>query len=399
MSEPSTQTGSSSNSVPFRLTEPEVAKEPGEFYEDLLSKCPVAHSDSFDGGFWMLSGYKDVYDAAINVGVFSSAGPVTIPALPPPRIICIEQDDPEHRKYRKPLQGWFSVKRMTALEPSIRSVVTTLIDEIVEQGEGDLAEALANTFPTIAIALMLGLPEKDWPWFRERAMSRTRLAQRGDTAGSAAAHADIATRLSEAIEARRAEPRDDMLSDIALLNVDGKPIDHDDAVSLAFLLLGAGIETTASGIGGLLYRVAGDLELRDQLIADPALIEVAVEESLRIESPFPGLARTATADNEVGGVEIAARDRVMLMFGAANRDPAMFENPDEFRLDRSNVHKQVAFGAGIHRCVGAPFARLQMEVMLEEVLRRMPNLRLTRPDDVKVAWTTSREFTALNCSW
>jgi cytochrome P450 len=89
----------------------------------------------------------------------------------------------------------------------------------------------------------------------------------------------------------------------------------------------------------------------------------------------------------------------MLMFGGANRDPAMFENPEEFRLDRTNVHKQVAFGAGIHRCVGAPFARLQMQVVLEEVLRRMPNIRLTRPGDVKVTWTTSREFTALNCSW
>ena len=311
MSNSSTHTVPSSNSVPFRLTESEVAKDPGKYYEDLLSKCPVAHSDSFDGGFWMLSRYKDVYDAAINVGVFSSAGPVTIPALPPPRIICIEQDDPEHRKYRKPLQGWFSVRRMAALEPSIRSVVTALIDEIVEQGEGDLAEAVANNFPTIAIALMLGLPEEDWPWFRERAMSRTRLAQEGDTEGSAAAHVDIATRLSESIKARRAEPRDDMLSDIALLNVDGKPIDHDDAVSLAFLLLGAGIETTASGIGGLLYRVAGEPELRDQLIADPALIEAAVEESLRIESPFPGLARTATADNEVSWGDLDVVDLVV----------------------------------------------------------------------------------------
>ena len=97
---------------------------------------------------------------------------------------------------------------------------------------------------------------------------------------------------------------------------------------------------------------------------------------------------------------IAARDRVMLMFGAANRDPAMFENPDEFRLDRSNVHKQVAFGAGIHRCVGAPFAQASDGGHARRSSATcLPNLRLTRPDDVKVAWTTSREFTALNCSW
>lgn len=399
MTEPSVKSASQPVSVPFRLNEPEVAREPGEYYKDLLSRCPVAHSDTFDDGFWVISSYKDVYNASLNAEVFSSAGPVTIPALPPPRIICIEQDDPDHRKYRRPLQGWFSVKRMMALEPSLRSVVGSLLDEIVDDGHADMAEVFANPFPTMAIAVILGLPEEEWTWFREKAMARTRLTQEGDLVGAAAAHADILARLSDGIEERRVQPREDMLSDIAGLMIDDAPIDHDDAVSLAFLLLGAGVETTASGIGGLLYRVAGDPKLRDQLLADPSLIEIAVEESLRIESPFPGLARTTTAASTVDDVAIGAGERVMLMFGAANRDPAMFEDPDEFRLDRSNVHKQVGFGAGIHRCVGAPFARLQMQIALEEILRRMPEIRLAGPDGVKVSWTTSREFNVLECSW
>ncbi|WP_235735616.1 cytochrome P450 [Nocardioides alcanivorans] len=399
MTEPSVKSVSQPVSVPFRLNEPDVAREPGEYYKDLLSRCPVAHSDTFDDGFWVISSYKDVYNASLNADVFSSACPVTIPSLPPPRVICIEQDDPEHRKYRRPLQGWFSVKRMLALEPSIRSVVGSLLDEIVEDGHADLAEVFFNPFPTMAIAIILGLPEDEWTWFRDKAMDRTRLTQEGELEGAAVAYAEILARLSRGVEERRSHPREDMLSDIAGLMIDDEPINHDDAVSLAFLLLGAGVETTASGIGGLLYRVAGDPKLRDQLLDDPALIEIAVEEALRIESPFPGMARTTTASSTVGDVSIGAGERVMLMFGAANRDPAMFEDPDEFRLDRSNVHKQLGFGAGIHRCVGAPFARLQMQIAMEEILRRMPQIRLAGPDGVKVSWTTSREFNKLECSW
>ena len=147
---------------------------------------------------------------------------------------------------------------MTALEPTIRSVVTALIDEIIEQGEGDWQKPLRTTSQPSRSLSCSGCPRRILALVPGRAMSRTRLAPgEGDLPGSAAAHADIATRLSEGIEARRAEPRDDMLSDIALLNVDGKPIDHDDAVSLAFLLLGAGIETTASGIGGMLLPSGG----------------------------------------------------------------------------------------------------------------------------------------------
>ena len=131
------------------------------------------------------------------------------------------------------------------------------------------------------------------------------------------------------------------------------------------------------GIGGLLYRVAKDNDVRDRLLADPSLVPSAVEESLRLETPLMGLGRTTTVDTTVGGVAVPQAERVMLLYGAANRDPAVFEDPELFNPDCTNNH-HLGFGYGIHRCVGAPLARLEMRVVLEEVLRRMPGIRLDR---------------------
>lgn len=382
----------------FRLTDPEVAKDPGEYFEQLRSKCPVAKSDSFNG-FWMLSRYDDVHDAALTPEVFSSGSGITIPVIPQPPVVCIEQDDPEHRKFRKPLQGWFSVKRVQALEDQIRAIVTDGIDKVIDDGAGDLAEILASPVPPTAIAVILGLPEEDWEWFRERESTLLTHAQNGDAEAAGPVYQDIADYLGKSLAERRHNATDDMLTDIVSLRIDGEPLSDDTAVSLAFLILGAGHETTVGGIGGMLYQVLKDTAVRDELIADPKLIDLAVEESLRLETPLLGLGRMLSGDTEVGGVPMPAGERVMLLWGAANRDPEVFESPEDFRLDRANHHKHVAFGAGVHRCVGAPLARLEMRVVLEELLRRMPNVKLTDPDAVQVKWTVGREFRGLHATW
>lgn len=382
----------------FRLTEGAVAKDPGDYFDRLRSRCPVSKNEDF-GGFWMLSRYDDVHEAALNTEVFSSASGVTIPVVPQPPVICLEQDDPEHRKYRKPMQGWFSVKRMSELEQRVRGIVTTCIDEIIDDKHGDLAAAIAAPVPPVVIALLLGLPETDWQWFRDRENAFLELAAAGDQAGSAAAVQEIKDYLSNSLEDRRRSPKDDMLTEIVSLTFDGEPIADEHAISLAFLILGAGHETTVGGLGGLLYQVAKDSELRDRLIADPSLIDAAVEEALRLETPLMGLGRRLATDTAVDGTAMPEGDRVMLLWGAANRDPAMFESPEEFRLDRTNHHKHLSFGAGVHRCVGAPLAKLEMRVVLEEVLRRMPQVRLLDVDTVRVHWTVGRAFEGLHAIW
>ncbi|MEQ3549737.1 cytochrome P450 [Pseudonocardia nematodicida] len=382
----------------FRLVEPEVAKDPGAYFDTLRSTCPVARSTDF-GGFWVLSTHSDVHEACLAPEVFSSAGPINIPAIPQPPVICIEQDDPEHRKYRKPMQGWFSAKRVQGLEDQVRTIVADCIDRVLADGEGDLGAILAAPVPPTVIALVLGLPEQDWEWFRERETTLIAHAQVGDSEAAAPVYREIADYLSAHIGDRRTAPRADMLTDIAQLTIDGSPVPHEDAVGLAFLILGAGHETTVGGIGGMLYQVLKDTRVRDQLVADPSRAEIAVEEALRLEAPLLGLARTLAGTATMRGVDMSEGDRVMLLFGAANRDDAVFESPEDFRLDRTNVQKHLAFGAGVHRCVGAPLARLEMRIVLEEVLTRMPGVRLTDPDSVSVRWTVGREFSNLHASW
>jgi cytochrome P450 len=216
--------------------------------------------------------------------------------------------------------------------------------------------------------------------------------------GAIAAVMELVAYLSERLEDRRANPRQDLLTDIAQLRVDGKPLSDDDAISIAFLLLAAGHETTVGAIGGMLYHVVRRPEVRDQLRDDPQLIHGAVEEALRMEPSLMGLGRMLLADTSVAGVSMPKGERVMLMFGSANRDPQVFDDPEEFRVERPN-NRHLAFGSGIHRCVGAPLARLEMRVVLEEVLRRMPGVRLEDEEAVRVTYNFSRAYRALPVVW
>ncbi len=381
----------------FDLVQPEVVKDPAEFLSKLRNECPVAHTDDL-GGFWMLSRYEDVYRAARNVSAFSSASGVTIPPQPNPPALCLEQDEPDHARYRLPIQPWFSPGRTAQLEPAVRRIVTSVIDDIIDDRQANLAAAIAEPVPPMVIAGVLGLPDAEWPWFREQNESYLRASIAGDGEAAVAHVNELVGYLARTLAERRAHPREDMLTDIVRMEVDDKPLSEDEAVSLAFLLLAAGHETTVGAIGGMLYRVARDREVRDRLLAEPGLVHSAVEESLRLELPLMGLGRMITADTTVRDVVMPAGERAMLMFGAANRDPAVFADPEEFRVDRPN-NRHLAFGTGVHRCVGAPLARLEMSVVLEEVLARMPDLELVSEDDVEVRYQFSRSYTTLTARW
>ncbi len=383
--------------VTFDLVNPEVAKNPGPYFQSLRSECPVARTDAF-GGFWMLSRYDDIHDAARQTTVFSNASGVTIPPAPNPPSVCLEQDEPQHSLYRAPMQSWFAPGKINKLEASVREIVSDLIDRFESEDSADLATALAEPVPPIVIAMLLGLPESEWPWFRERNEGFLRAGAEGDPDAAMALVMELVVYLSEKLADRRANPGDDMLTDIVRVEVDGRPLTDDEAVSLAFLLLAAGHETTVGAIGGMLYHVARDRTTRDRLLDDPSLVPLAVEEALRLEPSLMGLGRMSLEDVTVRGVTIPKGERVMLLFGAANRDEAVFEDAEEFHVDRPN-NRHLTFGSGIHRCVGAPLARLEMRIVLEEVLRRMPGLRLVDEEAVQVSYAFSRAYRALPVTW
>lgn len=285
--------------------------------------------------------------------MFSSADGITIPRLPIPPQICLEQDEPEHSRYRKPMQQWLTPGRMAKLEARVRGIVDGLIDGFIDKGEVDLATELAEPVPPLVMALLMGLPDSDWHSFRDQMSRIVGYAAAEDPAASAAAAQEFVGYLAMTLADRRANPRDDMVSDIATLQIDGEPLSDADAISMAFLILGAGHETTVGAIGGLLYYLASNPALQQGLIDDPSLIPGAAEEAVRLVAPLPGMGRTLLAETVIGDTTLPAGARVMLMYGSANRDPAEFTDAEEFKLSR-DANRHVGFGQGIHRCVGAP---------------------------------------------
>jgi cytochrome P450 len=248
------------------------------------------------------------------------------------------------------------------------------------------------------MALLMGLPDSDWHQFRDQMSRLVGYAAAEDPAAAQAASQEFVGYLAGQLTERRENPRDDMMTDIATLEVDGVPLTFEEQVSMAFLLLGAGHETTVGAIGGLLYYLARDPSLQEQLTADPSLIPGAAEEAVRLVAPLPGMGRTTRAKVTVRDTEIPEGSTVMLLYGSANRDPEMFDDPEEFKLGRDS-NRHVGFGQGIHRCVGAPLARLELKVVLEQVLARLPGLRLAAPDAAVARYGTSRSYRKLEVCW
>ncbi len=379
-------------------TDPEYIRDPYPTYARLRRECPVAHSDQY-GGFWMLSRYADIREAARDPELFISSKGVTVPpAGNPMPFLPIELDPPEHTKYRRALQTWFSVREMEKLEGRIRLVVTELIDAIEADGHADFGEALAGPVPPIVIALMFGLPRDDWPRFRHLAEDMVAAAEVEDLERGAAASMELLAYLHTEIAARQGEPGDDMLSRMLRIEIDGEPINPDSVLALAFFLLMAGHETTVGGISMMLMHVGLHPEVKKRLVDDPRLIGKAVEEVLRLEPPIQNIARTVSRDVCLHGVTVAAGERVLLGWGSANRDSALFDDVDDFVLDRPrNPH--LAFGDGIHRCLGANLARLEMRVVLEEVIKRIPGYEITDPGDIVIGGYLARHVRRLPVRW
>jgi cytochrome P450 len=350
-----------------------------DIYRELLQTAPVAW-DERNGGFWMLTGYRPVFEATKDDDLFLSAPGTGLPKDGQEALaagtgpIPIEIDPPGTQQYRKPVLGLLSPKAVAAMEPGIRAAADELIDAFIESGEGDLVQQLSTPLPALMALRILGMDESRWPEF----VHWIHTIIHGDRTEAGEAQIALFGEVAKALEERTAlaDQPDDVLTAVVTGQVDGETIGFMEQVRYVFLVMLGGMDTTSGLTGNSLERIARDPALRQQLVERRELLERATEEFLRVGTPTQGLARTLSRDAEFHGQQMRAGERVMLMWAASNYDPDEFADPDTVDVERW-PNKHMAFGVGIHRCLGSNLARTMFQVMIDRVLDRLPDFELT----------------------
>ncbi|MFJ2033168.1 cytochrome P450 [Streptosporangium sp. NPDC087985] len=303
----------------------------------------------------------------------------------------VNANPPRHTRYRKLANSLFSARRTAdAMEGRMHEIVNDLIDAFPAEGEVDFVEAFAVPFPIRVISEVLGFPADQYQTFKRWTDSAmVAIAGGVETDRLVQAANDIVEFqrfLLEMVESRRKEPKDDVVGYLAaaqLQDVDGpRLLDERETIGLGLHLLTGGGETTTNLLGSLVYRISVEPGLLEKVCADPASIPSVIEETLRLDSPFQALFRRTTRQVALGGVDLREGAKVLVAFGSANHDEALFSNGDEFSLDREDSGAHIAFGFGTHFCLGAPLARREALIAVETLTRRLPGLRLKAGGDV-----------------
>ena len=376
----------------FDVLDPRYVTDPFSIWDELRQTCPIAHTDRRKSS-WLPTRYEDVTAMAHDIAHFSSLKVAVIPGdedadpnenfegpnleygLPP-----ISSDPPLHTWTRRLLLPWFSHQRVDTYVPMTRELCGKLIDGFAATGRADAAVDYAQQIPVRVIARILGvstdLSDTFTGWVRDvlEFADDAERRQRG-------AEGLLNYFLGE-LEERRANPGDDLLSELLTTEVEGKPVDDGIVLGMAALVLIAGVDTTWSAIGSSLWHLASHPEDRKRLVAEPDLMPTAVEELLRAYAPVT-MAREVTEDVEYAGCPMKAGDKILMNFPGANRDPEVFEHPEIVQLDRAH-NRHVAFGSGIHRCAGSNLARMELQVALEEWLARIPDFSLV--EGAEITW-------------
>ena len=375
--------------------------DPYPGYAWLRDQDPVHHhrSDHRAPAFWVLSRFEDVWQSVRRPEVFSSASGLTffhdeIGQLGlPPTIVML--DPPVQTRLRALIGRGFTPRRVLRLEDRLRTFVRERIHAMtqaaVEGSPVDLHTDFSGTIPTWVLAELFGLPEADRDRFGPWVQTLTRLQNDGfdtvtllndssgtEAAAGVAAVGEMFEYFSAAIAATRKDPGDDLLGALVSAEIDGERLTDWDILGFCFVVVAGGADTTASLISHTVLLTGEDMAQRELLLADPTLVPDALVECLRLESSVQGLARTTLEDAQVAGVEIPEGEKVLMLYGSANRDPREFGETAD-RLDvRRQVQRHLAFGSGPHFCIGSHLARLQARVAIEELFAAHPHVAVDR---------------------
>lgn len=374
----------------FSHLEPEWAADPYPILDDLRQRCPIAHTGRFGGG-WLPTRYEDVAAIAYDTEHFSSRS-IIMSNFRPPRELApmggsppISSDPPFHHDARRLLLPAFTKTAVARREAATRAYCHTLVDALAGRDVVDAARDYAQHIPVRVIADMLGFPPEDGPQFREfieNVLEGVNLPPEERIAGMDELFDYLLAQIRDHVD----HPRDDLTTYLIEAELYGRKLEPAHVAGTMALLLIAGIDTTWSAIGASLWHLARTPADRERLVAEPELLPTAMEEFLRVYAPVT-MARLVKEDMHWRGVDMKADDWVLLSFPAANRDPAQFERAGEVVIDRE-VNRHVAFGLGIHRCVGSHLARMELRVALEVWLERIPVFGLADP--AAVTWAAGQ---------
>ena len=358
------------------LMNPDVARNPQPIYSMLHASTPIFR---LDGVGVIVSSRAGVDEVLRDPEVFSSG--VTAHDLKTRRpLIPLQTDPPDHRKYRRILDPLFAPQRMKLLEPSTTALVNDLIDQFVDEREIDFSKQFSTPFPSQVFLTIFGLPMADLPRFLQLKDGVIRPDQ---VVGHEFGHPETEAhqqQTSDSIyeyfehviaERRASAARDDLLSHFLHADADGDRLTDEEIVDICFLFLIAGLDTVTATLDCFFGYLSAHPDARNQIVAEPDRIPAMVEEMLRWETPVMGCARVATRDTEIGDFAVSAGEQVMGLLGAANVDEAEFADAGNLVWDR-DANRHLAFGGGIHRCLGSHLARLELRVALREWHRRIP---------------------------
>jgi cytochrome P450 len=357
--------------------------KPSAWYRANRENAPVFHDSR--GDVWNVFPYDDVVQLLKDTTTFSNgAGPRASELF---NKTVVGSDPPKHRFLRTILTHAFAPRGIAALEPAIRSIVGSLLDEVVESGEMEVIRDLAVPLPIDVITTLLGVPAEDAEKLKrwsDRAVSYATESELGELYFERSAFEAVRSRFGEGevgeyfadlCRRRREDPQDDVISAMIALDVDGVSMTHEEMVANTFQFLLAGNETTTNLIACTIMCFDEEPGAWGDVVSDQALIPGAIEESLRYRPPVQGVVRIATTDVTLRDQEISEGEFVIAWLAAANRDPACFPDPDTFDIRRTS-NRHLTFGYGIHFCLGAQLARLEARVVFEELARRTPDIRI-----------------------